>query len=249
MRMENKLSRAALFDWIVFMTSFSLSFVFPGFVSLIASPSFPWLIMGSIIFYALGAWLKHLPLDIRADLPAYKKRTFPLKYAMMFGHWLILYGAMYMSRIHLQNFLGIHFQGAKPDETDWYNWSIFFIAIFITWLVYRAPRKNISKNYSEKGLFKRELTGDILLCLSVSVLTFFFWERGVMGLMTKDIFPKNAPGLLAQFIVLAICFVLFYLPLRYLFLIEDHSSRQTWQRFILIFGFLAFRFLFILLDL
>jgi len=52
-----------------------------------------------------------------------------------------------------------------------------------------------------------------------------------------------------SFLILAICFVLFYLPLRYLFLVEDHSSRQTWQRFFLIFGFLAIRFLFIFLDL
>ena len=249
MPMENNLSRSALFDWIVFLTSFSLSFVFPGFVSLVASPVFPWLIFSSILFYAIGAWLKHLPLDIRAALPSYKKRTFPLKYAMMFGHWLIFYGALYMLRLHIQNFFGVHFPGEKSGETDWYLWFCFLFPIFITWLVYRDPRKYLPLKYTETSLFRRELAGDILLCLSVSVLTFFFWERGVMGLMTKDIFPKNAPGLAIQFLILAVCFVLFYLPLRYLFLIEDHSSRQTWQRFLLIFGFLSIRFLFILLDL
>jgi len=249
MPMENKLSRSAMFDWVVFFTSFSLSFVFPGFINLVASPAFPWLILGAIFLYTLGAWLKHLPLDIRASLPAYKKRTFPLKYAMMFGHWLILYGALYMLRLHLQNFFGLHFPGEKSGETDWYNWFCLLFPVFITWLVYRGTRKNNRNKYTENLLFRRELVADILLCLSVSVLTFFFWERGVMGLMTKDIFPKNAPGLMIQFLILAICFVLFYLPLRYLFLVEDHSSRQTWQRFFLIFGFLAIRFLFIFLDL
>lgn len=51
-----------------------------------------------------------------------------------------------------------------------------------------------------------------------------------------------------QFLFLGIFFIFFYLPLRYLFLVEDHGSRQTWQRFLIIFGFLAIRFLFILLD-
>ena len=54
MPMENKLSRSAMFDWVVFFTSFSLSFVFPGFINLVASPAFPWLILGAIFLYTLG---------------------------------------------------------------------------------------------------------------------------------------------------------------------------------------------------
>lgn len=249
MPIENNISRSALFDWIVLFTSFSLSFIFPGFVSLMASGVFPVLIYGAIIFYAVGAWLKHLPLDIRAALPNYKPRSFPLKYAMILGHWLILYGALYLVRAQLKEFFHLEWQGDKPEETDWYNWISIFLSVFITWLVYRAPRKNVPKKYDEQALFRRELTGDILLCISVSIFTFIFWERGVMGLMTKDIFPRAFPGIAIQFLFLAICFVLFYLPLRYLFLVEDHSSRQTWQRFLLIFGFLSIRYLFILLEL
>ena len=57
--------------------------------------------------------------------------------------------------------------------------------------------------------------------------------------------PVNGVGdVIMLFIFLGVSYVLFYLPLRYLYLIEDHFSRQAWRRLLLIFILILLRGLF-----
>jgi hypothetical protein len=72
-----------------------------------------------------------------------------------------------------------------------------------------------------------EFLADGLLWFSVMVLTRLFW-----GLVLAEIDPVRGIGLSGRGIVLLLAltllFVVFYLPQRYLFMIEDYRSRLTW---------------------
>jgi len=122
------------------------------------------------------------------------------------------------------------------------------LAVFITWLVMHNKKQVKKQNrFSENYLFYRELVADIFLLAAVSFLTFAFWEKGILALLAK----RPSAGILDiwfLFVFLSIAYILFYLPLRYLFLLEDHSSRQTWQRMLFFFGLLLVRSLFVMLG-
>jgi hypothetical protein len=121
-------------------------------------------------------------------------------------------------------------------------------AALVTWLVYHHQKDWPRKNRHTAGyLFWRELIADVLLLISVSVFTFIFWEKGIMTLLTaRPAASFTDIGFL--FLLFSISYILFYLPLRYLFLLEDHTSRQTWQRMLIIFGLLVIRSLFIIMG-
>jgi hypothetical protein len=241
------LSRPALFDWLVLGTSFSLSFVFPNFLSILQSPVFPILLLASVVLYAAGAWLKHLPLVQRMKNNTSNFYDLPYKAFLAIGHWIIIFIAILFSRRGVTLLTGWDLSAKDPGSWDLYEYTSLALATFVTWLVFRSAKiKTLAASYTAKFLFRRELLGDIFLCISVSILTFIFWERGIMSIFGYNL-PKDIAEIGFLFMLLAICFILFYLPLRYLFLVEDHSNRQTWQRFLLIFGFLMIRSLFILL--
>ena len=242
------ISRPALFDWLVLTTSFSLSFIFPNFLSVIISPVLPFLMLAAMVLYTTGALLKHLPLDQRAKMRSSGFTDLPYKTFLAIGHWIIIYIAILFTKRAITQITGLNVSSTPPGKWDYFMLVDFVLTTYITYMVFHIRKgKAPARKYTEKYLFRRELVADIFLCISVSILTFIFWEKGIMSLFTYRQ-PREITDILFMFLLLAICFILFYLPLRYLFLVEDHSSRQTWQRFLLIFGFLMIRSLFILLN-
>ena len=73
----------------------------------------------------------------------------------------------------------------------------------------------------------REMAADLLLYASMLAMTYFFW-----GLMYEDIDNIRGVGLAPRGVVFLVAasllFVVFYLPQRFLFLVEDYYSCRTW---------------------
>lgn len=240
---ENK---SALFDWLVFFVSISLGFVFPTLKDIVISPSFSYLMLAALLLYSIGAWLKHVPLSCRIVKSGIPYNQISLLLALLIGHWLIIFTVIYLSQSAALKLLGFAKNNSKVSEQVIY--ASLFLATYITWIVFQSKKKikEIQK-YSSTYILRRELVADIFLIAGVSILSFVFWEKGVMALLIKrPAATFREVGFM--FLGLCIAYFLFYLPLRYLFLIEDHSSNQTWKRLLLIFGLLLIRSLFEMLS-
>src|SRR5688572_11158363 len=86
---EYQFNRPAIFDWMVFVLSILLGFIFPGLGDFVRSPGFSWWMLGVIMFYITGAWLKHLPLSHRLHQPNTKKEMGYFLF-LIIGHWCIM---------------------------------------------------------------------------------------------------------------------------------------------------------------
>lgn len=236
-------NRTILFDWIVFTTSFFLGFIFPTLADLAASPVFSWLMLISFLLYIAGAVLKRVPLYDRMFRSGISPREIPYKLFLFIGHWMILFAVILLSQPAVSKL----FRAGTFNSTD-STFVSLILSVFITWLVF-DNKKQVKKQqrFSENYLFRRELIADIFLLVAVSFFTFAFWEKGILSLL------ENRPSagiadIWFLFVFLSIAYMLYYLPLRYLFLVEDHTSRQTWQRMLFFFGLLLIRSLLVMLD-
>jgi hypothetical protein len=241
---EITINRPAVFDWLVFLTSFSLGFVFPDLKDFVTSRSFPYWMLTALLLYTAGALLKHLPLCYRVATTGESLREVPYNLFLLIGHWIILFVAIIFSDAAVRRIFRLPVEGTNEPAAPYIMVGNIFLAGLITWLVYRTKRgRSVKKKYSARYLFFRELVADLLLIAGVGILSFIFWDKGIMALLTN---AKTASfgDVGFKFVFLAICFMLFYLPLRYLFFIEDHSKRQTWNRLLLIFGFILLKSLF-----
>jgi hypothetical protein len=233
-------NRPALFDWMVFILSFSLGFIYPRIGDFVISKEFSWWMFGCFVLYVLGSWLKHIPLSHRIQVTG-KKREISYVIFLLAGHWCIMLVVMIFSEAAFLKLLGLKSYINKKEISGWEIFFDMFFSAFVTWLVYRS--KKLPRNYKpvpERRLWMRELVADTCLVLSVSVLTFVIWEKGIIALLSN-----KAVGSFSEvwflFVMLSITYLLLYLPLRYLYLVEDMSSRQTWRRMLLIFAFLLLR--------
>lgn len=240
-------SRTAIFDWLVFIISLSLGFIFPTLNHFADSPQFAYWMLAALLFYTLGAWLKHQPVYYRLLNSGKQIEKMPALLFIILGHWLIFMMVEQFAEPAIRTIFDLPPVNPKRTEGEVVLVS-GLVATFVTWLVFRSARKSITKKkLSSTYLFRREVIADILLVGSISILSFLFWEKGVMAfLSSKPTVTINDIWL--SFGMLCIAYVLFYLPLRYLFLIEDYSSRQTWIRLSLIFGLLMVKVLFELLN-
>jgi hypothetical protein len=198
----------------------------------------------ALLLYITGAWLKHQPLSYRVTATGESLREVPYMFFLMTGHWIILFTALIFSESAVRKIFRLPVIGAEDTVSPLLNFGDMILSGIITWLVFRTKRRrHFKKKYSSPYLFRRELVADGLLIAGVAILSFVFWEKGIMALLSNAR-TASIGDLCLLFIMLAICFMLFYLPLRYLFFIEDHSNRQTWQRLLLIFGLILLKSLF-----
>jgi len=240
-------NRAALFDWMVILISFSLGFVFPDLSDFIKSPGFfNWMLI-ALLLYIAGAVLKHFPLSYRFAITGKTPKEVPYVLFLIIGHWLIIFILVILAQPAINNWFHL-----GPITTTYLtSWPIVLLAItiacYVTWLVYRRKdnRKN-RKRYSSQFLFWFELIADILLITGVSLISFVFWEKGVMSMLGRSS-TKSIVDIWSLFVFFSILFILFYLPLRYLFFIEDNSG-SNFKRLLLIFGFILLRVLFELIE-
>jgi RsiW-degrading membrane proteinase PrsW (M82 family) len=161
---------------------------------------------------------------------------------LIIGHWVIMLGVVIVSEPAFRQLTGLP---PLTDDDQRSGYSVFtaiVLSIALTWLAFK-PVKKFSKPVSSNALERQELLGDILLIAGVSLLSFVVWEKSLVEAMTQmdaDSFGQ----LFALFIFLALCYLLFYLPLRYLYLIEERSGRQAWKRLLLVFMIILLRGLF-----
>ena len=232
-------NRPAVFDWMVICISFLLGFIFPTLSDFIRSPDFYTWILVSFLVYTAGAALKDGPLSQRLSFSSEGPRPVPYVIFLAVGHWFIFFFLLILAEPLIRQLLGL--APLTPDNTA--NPAMLALcsvwAGCLTWLVYRRKtNRPFRKKRSASSLYRQEIVADILLTASVSVITFIFWEKGALA-MLGNMQKASIGAIVFQFLLLAILFILVYLPLRYLYFIEDrgHPGRRLLQ----VFAFLLIR--------
>lgn len=241
-------NRAALFDWLVIFISFSLGLAFPALSDFIRSPGFFNWMLTALLLYIAGAALKDLPLSHRLSFRAGSPKPVPYVLFLVIGHWLIMFFLVILAEPAIRKLLQLP---ALTDDNA-ASWQLMLgatvLATFVTWLVYRSKsNRKKRKNHSPGFLFRMELVADLLLIAAVSIFSFVFWEKGVMGMLGRAS-TRTIGDIWFLFIFLSILFLFFYLPLRYLFLIENREGGSNRKRLFLIFGFILLKALFEMLN-
>lgn len=223
--------KSGLFDWLVFSICFSLGFIFRTSEEIFSSPLFSFLMLTALALYTVGAWLKHFPLYKRLDSTA---KPLTLFIGLMVIHWFLLAAAVIFSAPAFRQIFGM-----PPVTREGPDNLVIIIscvaATIITWLVFRNDTwSNRSKSFSGLYLFRRELAGDICLAVGVSIFSFIIWEKAILAKLF------NAPilsfsDIVSAIVGLALTYIIFYLPLRFLYLVEDKFSGKTWRRLGLIY--------------
>lgn len=233
-------NRPAVFDWLVFVLSFSMGFIYPSLGEFVVSKQFSWWMLVVLTMYAIGSWLKHIPLSYRITHSGKRKET-PLIIFLLSGHWCIMLLLIIFAESAVFTSIGMPSMLDKGSKNGWFIIFTMIFSIYLTWIVYRSKR--LPKSFtgkSKKWLERREMVADAFLIISVSVVTYVLWEKGIMALLTRKTISSFGE-VWFLFVMLSLTYILLYLPLRYLYLIEDYSSRQTWKRMLLIFAFLLLR--------
>lgn len=242
------INRSAVFDWSVITICFLLSFIFPRLNDMVKSPAFAWWMLVALLLYIAGAWLKNLPLSYRMTTTDEKPREIPYLIFLLSGHFVIIIVLGFFAEPVFRKIFLIPPAGPGPDQQAGKLALIYtVISVAVTWIVFSTKKKRkFKRKYDDSYLYWREIIADFLLAGGVGILSFVFWEKAIIGLAGSG--PLGTiSDIWYLFVLLAFCFMFFYLPLRYLFLIEDHTSNQTWKRFLLIFGFVLLRSLFYML--
>jgi len=204
-----------------------------------------WLLLAAILTQILGALAKTGPLRQRlvrrapAESPGCSDRFMQL---LLFWHFILFTVTAAMAF----GFLGIVDLNRPVAETGLEVWPAvaMLIAGIATTTVWRAGKRSaadVQERCAGPGV---EYGADALLSLSVSSITFFFWDVVVVGSLDSATgIGFGVRGLVLVF-SLSFLFMVFYLPSRYLFLIEDARYAGTWVRAWLVMLLLAWRVLF-----
>lgn len=236
-------NRPAVFDWSVILISFTLGFLFPTSTDFIRSGFFYNLLLAGVGCYIAGAVLKHLPLSIRLTANRQPDKTTGYRIFLIFGHWLIFFLLFILLETPIRRILQFPLKPGGKNYSPVFMAAATFCAALVTWLVYRSKTKlKTVKSYSPQYLLNRELVADLLLIAGVAVLNFFIWEKGVMEMLSRSR-TDTIGDIWFLFLFFSILFIACYLPLRYLFFIEDKPGSNT-KRLLYIFGFMLLRALF-----
>lgn len=189
------------------------------------------LLMAAIVTQLLGAVLKTGPLRYRLSQKPSRQNTDLLdKFTeiLIFFHFL-LFTIISMMTLEL---LGVY--EAAGDDTGYMDdvWIVIslMIGLLLAYIVWRAGKRP-EKEPTTPGKYPNisETVADISLWISVSIITRFFWESWY-----TEIEPSRGIGLSVLGIVLLVAlsflYVVFYLPSRYLYLVEDYRYGRTWVR-------------------
>ena len=184
----------------------------------------------AVITQLLGAVLKTNPLKYRLSGISPRQKADVLDKFMsvlLFWHFILFTIVSLMS----MSLLGIVDLGDRSSSGDdiWVGVSLL-IAGLLTYFVWRAgkrpdkvPTKMINYPIAQEAL------ADGLLWISVSIITRFFWETWYL-----EIEPSRGIGISLRAVVLlvslSLLFIVFYIPSRYLFLVEDYRYGRTWVR-------------------
>jgi hypothetical protein len=240
-------NRAAIFDWSVITVSFLLGFIFPTIKDFARSGGFHYWMLATLLLYIAGAALKHLPLSYRLHVTG-QSRAVPYIIFLVVGHWFIFLFVIIFAEPAFRELAAL----PPLTQKNTGSWQMIvtasIVSAFVTWLVYRSKSKWKGRREGATGpLFYRELTADILLISSVSILSFAFWEKGVMAMLARSS-TQTIGDIWFLFVFLSVLFLFFYLPLRYLYFVEDREVGRNRRRLFLLFGFMLLRALFEMLN-
>lgn len=234
--------KPAIFDWLVLTISLIMSLVFPRLSDLVNSSIFSGWMLTVLLIYTAGLWLKRKPLYLRISHREKKDPNVLYLLFLIIGHWVIMLGVVIVAEVAFRQIVGLPALADTDQRSGYSVFTAIVISIAITWVAFKPVRK-FNKEDTAKHLERRELLGDILLIAGVSMLSFVVWEKSLVEAMTQ-MTADSYGQLFGLFIFLSICYLLFYLPLRYLYLVEETSSKQTWRRLLLIFLLILIRGLF-----
>jgi len=188
------------------------------------------LLLAAIVTQLLGAVLKAGPLQFRLNRESSRQTDHLLDKFMgvlLFFHF-ILFSVICLMSLGLLGIVDLVDRISSGDDL-WVGVSLL-IAGLLTYAVWRAGKR--PKKVPTKMLqfpIAQEALADGLLWISVSIITRFFWESWYL-----EIEPSRGIGISLRAIVLlvslSLLFVVFYMPSRYLFLVEDYRYVRTWVR-------------------
>ena len=186
------------------------------------------LLLAAMITQALGAVLKSGPLHYRLSGRSPRQSDDLLDKFMsvlLFLHF-ILFTIVCLMSLALLSIVDLVDRSSSGDDIG--VGVSLLIAGLLTYSVWRAgnrPEKAPTKMI--KYPIAQEALADGLLWISVSIVTRFFWETWYL-----EIEPARGIGISLRAIVLlvslSLLFVVFYMPSRYLFLVEDYRYGKTW---------------------
>ena len=119
-------------------------------------------------------------------------------------------------------------QGFDSTSENWV-WQAGLLAGITTWRVWATAHSSQPSSERVRRLWRLEYVGDGLLWLSVTLVTAMVWGR-VPDLLEAQIGAGlSLRTVMLLIFVLCLC-VAFYLPSRYLYLIEDRHNLRLWLR-------------------
>lgn len=216
-----------LFDGAVFAGSIVLASRLPRLGDEVADSAAGILLLAAVLAQAAGAYGKRPYLRWR--LSGRKRSSsgglaWGFMQALLFIHFLLftvmtLFGLSLLGIARLDDAPGF-FQG------DLWVLASLLAGAAVTLMVRSASQPGV-RDAPPPGPGWLEYAADGLLWLSVILVTRFFWD-GLL-LMAEPAAGSGFSGSgLLLLAALSLLFVFFYLPCRYLFLVEDYRSPLTW---------------------
>ncbi|MCW1966487.1 MAG: hypothetical protein KIH69_000020 [Anaerolineae bacterium] len=141
--------------------------------------------------------------------------------------WLLL--LLHLILFWLTGGLGLlALQGFDSSSENWV-WQAGLLAGITTWRVWATAHSSKPSPERVRRFWWLEYAGDALLWLSVTLVTALIWGR-VPDLLESQIGAGLSLRTIVLLILLLVLCVTFYLPSRYLYLIEDRHSFRLWLR-------------------
>lgn len=218
---------------------FDLGFLFGNFVIIgplldrndpISDQTLGYLLLAAVAAQFIGALIKKRPLGARlTDASEGDEDDVPRKFmnALLFFHFII-FTVFTLMGLSLIGAIDPSQEGTFWGDDIWIILSLL-VGVSTTFVVLRAgqPAEKIEGGNPFSWLV--EYGADLLLSISVIIITRFMWEE-----LFTDLTNVTGIGLNGRSVVflgaLSILFVVFYLPGRYLFFIEDYRHPGTWLR-------------------
>jgi hypothetical protein len=218
----------AIFDGAIFLGNIAFFSLLPRLGDDVAETTAGVLLLLAVLTQGAGAWWKKGFLGQRL---ASRRPLMPISLArgflnvLLFLHF-ILFSMMTLFALAL---LGIY---DMRDSGGFYRgdmWVLIALLVggFTTNLVRLAgqPRESSARIRTKPGWL--EYGADGLLWVSVSLVTRIFWDGLVNLVEPARGIGMNGHGILLL-VAVSLLYTFFYLPGRYLFLVEDYRSVTTW---------------------